>query len=201
LLPVRLDEAEKQKILAHLPELPLGRQARFVEEYDIPPYNAEVLTSARSLSDYFEDTIRAYGGETKRVSNWIMNDVLALLNERALSAKELQLRPEHLAEIIRLVDENAINASTGRDLLIKVEDSGIPPRQIVEVEGLSQVSDSAAIRAICAEIIKENPSQTGQYQAGKTELLGWFIGRVMGKTKGKADPQTAKTALQELLGK
>ena len=201
LLPVRLDEDEKEKILAQLPELPLERQARFVEEYGLPQYNAEVLTSERSLSDYFEKAIQAYGGEAKRVSNWIMNDVLALLKERALPAGKLQIKPEHLAEIIKLVDEDTINASTGRDLLHKVEESGIPPRQIVETEGLAQVSDSAAIEVICTEIINANPGQTAQYQSGKTELLGWFIGQVMAKTKGKADHQTARTILEKLLAK
>lgn len=201
LLPVRLDEDEKQAILAQLPELPLERQARFEKEYNLPEYNAQVLTSERALSDYFEGAVRAYGGEAKRVSNWIMNDVLALLNERALSVGKLQLTPERLVEIIKLVNENIINTSTAKDLLLKVEESGKSPEKIVEEEGLAQLSDKAAIQAICAEIIRENPGQVEQYQAGKKELLGWFIGQVMAKTQGKADPQAARTAIQELLAK
>lgn len=205
LLPVRFDEEEKTAILAKLPELPLARQARFQKEYNLPEYNAQVLTSERALSEYFESTVQAYAGKAKlhkiarQVSNWIMNDVLALLNEKELSAEELQLTPQHLATIITLVDEETINTATGKDLLLKVEASGKSPLSIVEEEGLAQVSDREVIRDICAQVITENPDQVAQYQAGKKGLIGWFIGQVMAKTQGKADPQGARQTLQELL--
>ncbi|OQY27572.1 MAG: glutaminyl-tRNA synthase (glutamine-hydrolyzing) subunit B [Anaerolineaceae bacterium 4572_5.1] len=138
LLPVRLDAEEKDKVLAQLPELPLKRQARFEKEYELPTYNAEILTSERALSDYFEATVKFYRGEAKQVSNWIMNDVLGILNERGLSAPELQLTPERLAKVIILVDNKVINTSTGRDILRKVESSGKDPAQIVE-EDLRQL--------------------------------------------------------------
>ncbi|MEA2008253.1 MAG: Asp-tRNA(Asn)/Glu-tRNA(Gln) amidotransferase subunit GatB [Chloroflexota bacterium] len=201
LLPVRLDEEEKKAILAQLPELPKKRQTRFEEEYQLPPYNAEILTSERALSDYFEATVKAYHGEAKQVSNWIMNDVLNILNERGLSATELQLTPERLAKTITLVDDKIINTSTGKDILRKVENSGKNPAQIVEEEGLSQMTDNTAIQAVCAKIIKENPAQVEQYQNGKKMVLGWLIGQVMGKTRGKANPQAVRTMLQELLTK
>ncbi len=199
LLPVRLDAEEKDKVLAQLPELPLKRQARFEKEYELPTYNAEILTSERALSDYFEATVKFYRGEAKQVSNWIMNDVLGILNERGLSAPELQLTPERLAKVIILVDNKVINTSTGRDILRKVESSGKDPAQIVEEEGLSQMTDNAAIEKVCAEIIEENPSQVEQYQNGKKMVLGWLIGQVMGKTRGKADPQAVRAMLQKLL--
>ncbi len=199
LLPIHLDDDWRERILAGMPELPLARRARFMEQYGLPEYDADILTTERSLSDYFEEAVRAYGGDPKRVSNWLMNDVLRMLNDRGLTAADLKLTPSYLAEIIRLVDAGTVNTSTGKALLEKVEDSGRPPREIVEAEGLAQVTDTDAIRAVCAEVIAENPDEVAKYRAGKTTLIGWFVGQVMRKTRGKADPQQARELLQSLL--
>jgi aspartyl-tRNA(Asn)/glutamyl-tRNA(Gln) amidotransferase subunit B len=104
-----------------------------------------------------------------------------------------------LAEIIKLVDAGTVNTSTGKSLLEKVEDMGKSPAQIVADEGLAQVSDEDAIRVICAEVIDENPEQVATYKGGKTSIIGWFVGQVMRKSQGKADPQMAKAMLEELL--
>ncbi len=199
LLPLRLDEAWKAAILADFPELPLERRARFGAEYDLPEYDADLLTSERSLSEYFEAAVKAYGGDPKRVSNWLLNDVMRLLNEGGKTAGELRLTPAFLAEIIRMVDQGKVNTPTGKALLEKTETSGKSPREIVAAEGLSQVSDSAAIRQICEKILAENPQQVARYRGGKTGLLGWFMGQVMRATRGKADPNTARSILQALL--
>jgi aspartyl-tRNA(Asn)/glutamyl-tRNA(Gln) amidotransferase subunit B len=199
LLPIRLDETWKRTILAEMPELPLERRQRFTEEYGLPEYDADILTVERSLSEYFEAAVKAYGGDPKRVSNYIMNDVLRMLNEAGKTAGELRLSPAYLAEIIRLVDAGTINTSTGKRLLQKVEDSGKPPSAIVEEEGLGKVSDDAAIRAVCQEVLAENPNEVSTYKAGKATLIGWFVGQVMRKMGGKADPTLARQILEELL--
>jgi len=199
LLPIRIDDAWRDDILTQLPELPLERRARFIEQYDLPEYDANILTDERSLSDYFETAVSAYGADSKRVSNWLMNDVLRMINEREIKAGDLQLTPEYLAEIIKMVDNGTVNTSTGKSLLDKVEDAGKSPTQIVEDEGLAKVSDEGAIRAICAEVVKENPDQVATYQGGKTSIIGWFVGQVMKKSRGKADPQVVKAMLEELL--
>jgi aspartyl-tRNA(Asn)/glutamyl-tRNA(Gln) amidotransferase subunit B len=124
LLPVYLTEAWKAAILTDFPELPLAGCQRFTEQYGLPEYDADILTSERSLSDYFETAVKAYAGDPKRVSNWIMNDVLRMLNDRSLTAIELKLTPAYLAQILRLIDSSTINNNTGKSLLIKVEDSG-----------------------------------------------------------------------------
>ncbi|MDH3944063.1 MAG: Asp-tRNA(Asn)/Glu-tRNA(Gln) amidotransferase subunit GatB, partial [Anaerolineae bacterium] len=201
LLAVRIDKEWLDEILADMPELPLERRTRFVEEYKLPEYDANILTSERSLSDYFETAAKAYGGEVKRLSNWLMNDVMAMLNEKGITAGELKLTPEYLAEIVKLVDAKTVNTPTGKALLEKVEASGQAPGEIVEVEGLGQVSDEGAIREICAQVVAENPDQVATYQGGKQGLMGWFVGQVMAKTKGKADPKKAQEILQELLKK
>jgi aspartyl-tRNA(Asn)/glutamyl-tRNA(Gln) amidotransferase subunit B len=199
LLPVRLDEAWKQAILAGLPELPLERRARFMVEYGLPEYDADILTSERKLSDYFEAAIKAYGGDAKRVSNWMMNDVLRMLNDRGLSAAELNLTPTHLAEILKLVDSGTININTGKSLLQKVQDTRLAPGAIVQAEGLGKVSDDAAIRTVCQEIMAESPKEVASYKSGKVTLIGWFVGQVMRKMRGKADATLARTILEELL--
>ncbi len=202
LLPVRLDDAWTSRILAQLPELPLARRDRFVSEYGLPGYDADILTGERTLSEYFEAAVKAYGGDAqgaKRVSNVLMNDVLRMINDRGTAAGDLRLTPAYLAEILKLVDTGAINTSTGKSLLQKVEDSGRAPGEIVQSEGLAKVSDDAAIRAVVAEVLAESPKEVESYKGGKVTLMGWFVGQVMKKMRGKADPALARKILEELL--
>jgi aspartyl-tRNA(Asn)/glutamyl-tRNA(Gln) amidotransferase subunit B len=199
LLPIRLDETWRAAILGNMPELPLERRARFVTQYGIPEYDADILTNERSLADYFEGSIAAYGGDAKRVSNWLMNDVLRMINERGLTAADLHLSPVYLAEIIKLVDAGEVNTSTGKSLLEKVQDSEKSPQEIVKEEGLARVGDEEAIRAFCAAVVAENPEQAASYRKGKVSLIGWFVGQVMRKSGGKADPQLARCIMESLL--
>jgi aspartyl-tRNA(Asn)/glutamyl-tRNA(Gln) amidotransferase subunit B len=199
LLPVRIDDSWRKAILASLPELPLERRARFIQEYGLPEYDADILTGERTLSEYFETAIQAYGGDPKRVSNWVMNDVLRLINDRDVSAEEIRITPDYLGEIIKLVDSGTINTSTGKSLVEKVEDTGQSPAEIVAAEGLGVVRDDDALREIISEVIESNPDQVSTYQGGKTTIIGWFVGQVMKKSRGKADPQLTRAILEELL--
>jgi aspartyl-tRNA(Asn)/glutamyl-tRNA(Gln) amidotransferase subunit B len=199
LLPIRLSEEWKAEILADFPELPLARRARFVEQYNLPEYDADILTSERKLSDYYENTVQAYGGDPKKVSNWLMNDVLRMINDQGLNPEEMKLTPGALAEILQLVDKGTININTGKSLLQKVQDSGRTPGEIVADEGLGLVSDDSAIRAVCEELLAESPNEVASYRAGKVTLTGWFVGGVMKKMRGKADAALARKILEELL--
>jgi aspartyl-tRNA(Asn)/glutamyl-tRNA(Gln) amidotransferase subunit B len=199
LLPIYLTDEWQAAILDSMPELPLARRARFMAEYGLPEYDADILTSERSLSDYFEAAVAAYGGDPKRASNWLMNDVLSMLNERGLTAGELALTPAYFAEVLKLMDAGTVNTPTGKGLLLKVQDSGLAPGAIVEAEGLAQVSDSGALKELAAEIIANSPDQVAQYRGGKDSLIGWLVGQLMAKTGGKADPNTARAVLLELL--
>jgi aspartyl-tRNA(Asn)/glutamyl-tRNA(Gln) amidotransferase subunit B len=165
----------------------------------LPLYDAEILTEERSLSDYFEETVSEFGGDPKIVSNWLMNDVLRLIRENNINAGQLQLRPQHLAEIIRMVEAKQITNSTGKGLLEKVEKTGNDPRTLVEEEGLGKVSDEDTVRSIIQEVLSANPEQVAIYQGGKTTLIGWFVGQIMRETKGQADAQLARAILEELL--
>jgi len=199
LLPIRMTAEWKAAILANLPELPLARRARFMQAYGLPEYDADILTGDRPLSDYFEAALKAYGGDPKRMSNWMMNEVLRMVNERGVSADALKLTPKHLAEILKLVDDGVINTSTGKALVEKVEASGKAPGEIVHAEGLAKVSDDSAIRVVVAEVIAESPNEVSSYKGGKETLMGWFVGQVMKKMRGKADPQLARQILEEML--
>jgi aspartyl-tRNA(Asn)/glutamyl-tRNA(Gln) amidotransferase subunit B len=203
LLPLRVDDDWKKDILKDLPELPLDRRLRFAQQYALPVYDADILTGELSLSEYYESAVKAYSGDAKRVSNWILNDILRILNDKGIEepqAGNLRITPQYLAEIIRMVDENTINTSTGKTLLEKVEASGLSPAEIVSKENLAKVSDTSAIAGLCEEVIAANPAEVQTYRNGKMTLIGWFVGQVMQKSRGKADPQVVRTTMEKLLG-
>ncbi len=201
LLPLDLTQAWLDEILKDFPELPLERKARFISEYKLPEYDADILTGERNLSDYFETAVQVYAGDPKKVSNYLMNDILRMLNESGKTANQLKLTPTYLAEILKMVDAGQINTSTGKSLLEKVETSGKPPKSIVESEGLGLVSDDSAIRAVAEKIVAANPKEVESFRAGKETLIGWFTGQVMREMRGKADPKLATQILMELLKK
>ena len=201
LLPVILNEGWKNSILSDLPELPLARRSRFISEYGLPEYDADILTNEKSLSDYFMETAKEYNGDVKRVSNWMINDVLRMLKDNGINARELVITPAHLSRIITLVDSNVINTNTGKDLLEKVNKSGKSPDEIISSEGLGKVRDDQAIRMVVEAVIAESPKEVSAYKTGKLGLMGFFVGQVMKKMAGKADAQMARTVLDELLKK
>jgi len=182
LLSLELTAAWREEVIAELPELPLARRAR-----DKP------------ISEYFEAAVRAYQGDAKVVSNWIMNELLRMLNDLGLDASELTLSPEHLSEVIKMVDAGTVNSATAKSLLVKVQENGKSPAAIVEEEGLVQVSDDSALQAVIHEILAKNPEEVNSFRAGKEGLFGWFMGQVMRETRGKADPQLTRELLQKNL--
>ena len=199
LLSLRIDEEWLSENLRNMPELPLARRARLMQEYQLPEYDADILTTERSLAEYFENALEAYGGDPKKVSNWMMNDILRMLKEMNINASDLSITPEHLAHLIKLVDEGIINAPTAKSLLVKIQESGKSPQTLVEELGLSQVSDADAIRQVCEEIISAYPDEVAAYRSGKQGLLGWFVGQVMQRMRGKAEPQLTRQLLEQLL--
>jgi len=197
LLPLELTEDWRDAVLAELPELPLERRVRFMSEYDLPLYDADILVENKPLSEYFEAAVKAYNGSPKVVSNWIMNEILRMLNELGLNADELRLTPADFADVIQMVDAGKINNATGKSLLVKVQESGKTPQAIVEEEGLGQVSDDSSLQAAIDKVLDASPDEVESFRGGKEGLFGWFMGQVMRETRGKADPQLTR----ELLGK
>jgi len=199
LLPVILDSIEINGIYSSLPELPMQCRDRFMEVFNLPEYDADILTTDRHLAEYFEKAVEEYQGDPKKVSNWIINDVIRITNELGISIQQLELTPIFLVKIIQMVDQEMINNATGKALLEKVQKSGISPSEIVEKENLAQVSDQISIKTACQEVIDENPGEVEKYKSGKDSLIGWFVGQVMRKSNGKADPKITRQIFEELL--
>lgn len=192
--------AETEKAL---PELPAAKRARFVESYGIPHYDAEVLTSSREVADFFEEVAKGCGNG-KAASNWIMTEVMREVKgqgaaEDGASSASWPITPAALAELIRLVDEGAINGKTAKDVFARMWASGESPRVIVEREGLSQVSDTGAIEAAIREVMAASPDQVATYRKGRTNTLGWFVGQVMKKTGGRANPKIVNDLMKAAL--
>jgi aspartyl-tRNA(Asn)/glutamyl-tRNA(Gln) amidotransferase subunit B len=198
LLPVRVDPAWRDEILARLPELPLERYARFIAQYHLPVYDATILSEERSLSDYFEEAVRLYGGEPKIIANWVQNEVLRLLKENNLAARDLAFSPAHLAELAQLVEDKTITRQTAVSVIPKVIATGQGPQAIVAAEGLAQISGDEAVRALARQVVAENPKEVEAYRA-KPSLLKWFVGQVMRKSKGQANAQVAERLLKDIL--
>ncbi len=199
LMPVVLSQEQIEAWHEELPELPWVRKQRFITDYKLPVYDAGILTTERDLSDYFEETLNFYGGDPKRVSNWMMNEILRLVNESGTSASGLNIRPRDLAEIIQMVDSGTITAAVGKDLIDLVQQSGKAPSRIAAEKNLTVVSDEGIIRGICEKVVSSNPKEAEAFRAGKETLLGWFTGQVMRETKGKADAKLVGKILKSML--
>jgi aspartyl-tRNA(Asn)/glutamyl-tRNA(Gln) amidotransferase subunit B len=199
LVALRLEPEWLEQMRRDLPELPRERRQRFEEEYGLPAYDAQVLTDDRDVADFFEAAARLYENP-KSISNWVMRDVLGALNERGLGIRETKLTPELLVELLRLVDERRVTAAIAREVLPEVTQSGTSPAAVVQARGLEAVRDTGELEAIAGEVIEANPKQVEQYRSGQEKLVNFFVGQVMKRTRGKADPNLVKEILARMLG-
>ena len=199
LVPLEIDEAWIDTVRNSLPELPDARKERFVKDYDLPRYDAEVLTAARELADYFEDCARNVK-TPKLVSNWVMGTLLGLLNSEGKSIDQSPVSAAQLAELIALIETDVISGKIAKTVFDEMVASGKAPKVIVEEKGLVQVTDASAIESVVDQVISANPSEVEKFKAGNAKLMGFFVGQVMRETKGKANPQMVNTLLKEKLG-
>jgi len=201
LLPLVIGEDWTAGMKKSLPELPQHRERRFVTEYGLPEYDANVLTVTRELADYFEQTAKlASGTDPKKVSNWIMGEVLAVLRERNLEIHEFKVKPEQLAGMFALIEKGTISGKIAKTVFEEMVESGKSPGGIVESRGLVQISDEGAIQRIVERVLADNPGQAAEYRAGKQKVFGFFMGQVMKETRGKANPQMVNELLRKALG-
>ncbi len=199
LVPLKIDEAWIGRIKSDLPELPDARKDRFMDQYGLPAYDADVLTGARELADYFEACAQAVNNP-KLVSNWIMGSLLGLLNAEGKSIEETPISARQMAELLKLIDDEVISGKIAKTVFDEMVASGKTPKAIVEEKGLVQVTDQSAIEVVVDKVIADCPDEVAAYQAGKKKLLGFFVGRVMKETQGKANPQMVNTLLKKKLG-
>jgi aspartyl-tRNA(Asn)/glutamyl-tRNA(Gln) amidotransferase subunit B len=199
--PLTIDPARIDRVRAELPELPGPRRARFVAEYGVTDEDARLLTDERELADWYEAAARAAvgTGAAKRVANWVLSELLRELNRDGRPLADCPIRPDQLAALVELIDGGTISGKIAKDVFAKMVAGGGDPAAIVEREGLVQVTDTAAIEAAAREVIDKNPKQAEQYRAGKSNMLGFFVGQVMKATGGKANPQAVNEILRRLL--
>ncbi|MFZ2488154.1 MAG: Asp-tRNA(Asn)/Glu-tRNA(Gln) amidotransferase subunit GatB [Anaerolineae bacterium] len=205
--PLALSAPWVEQLRAALPELPDARAERFVAVYGLTPRDAAVLTAERAVAEWFEQAVRAYAGSAQEVANWITGSVFALrarteerAGQEADDLTSLPFHPADLAALIELVDQGIINRNTGKKVLEQMARTGEPPAAIVEAQGLAQVSDAGGLAQMVDALLAANPGEVEKYRAGKTSLLGWFMGQVMKETRGQAQPDLVRTLLTEKLG-
>jgi aspartyl-tRNA(Asn)/glutamyl-tRNA(Gln) amidotransferase subunit B len=202
LLPVEVDDAMLAAARDSLPEPPPQRRRRFVEQHGLSDYEASVLTDQREVADYFEAAVAAHDAP-KSLANWIINEVLAVLNERRITVAEFELPPEWIADLVRQLDERKINAQAARYMMLEAleptpEPTPTPDELLAEL-GLEQISDASALQPAVEQVLAENPKMVADYAAGKKNVIGALIGQVMRATRGKADPKLAREMLAERL--
>jgi aspartyl-tRNA(Asn)/glutamyl-tRNA(Gln) amidotransferase subunit B len=198
LVPIVIDEEWVDEIRENLPELPLAKRERFINDYGLSAYDAGVLTSSRALADYYEEVVFR-SGQPKIAANWVMGDVLRFLNEDKRDIRDCPLSPASLAGMIRLIQEGTISGKMAKEVVEEMYKTGKTPDEIVKDQGLVQITDEFALTKTIAEIIEQNLEQLADYRAGKEKLFGFFVGQAMKATQGKANPKIINDLLKKML--
>jgi aspartyl-tRNA(Asn)/glutamyl-tRNA(Gln) amidotransferase subunit B len=202
LLPVVIDEEWIAKIRGSLPELPDTRKARFVSQYDIPAYDAELLTSRKDVADYFESALIIHRNP-KALANWITSDLFRLIKQRTLDENlyitDWPVRADNLATLVALIDEGKISGKIAKTVCEAMADSGRSPHEVIAEKGLEQISDPTSIERIIDEVLAVYPKQVADFQAGNQKIFGFLVGQIMKATEGKANPQKTNEILRRKL--
>jgi aspartyl-tRNA(Asn)/glutamyl-tRNA(Gln) amidotransferase subunit B len=199
LVPIIADRQWVEEIKASLPELPDARRMRFVSEYGLPEYDADLLTAERPAAEWFEEAVRA-GAQPKAVSNWMMGELMKLLNEENRAIEDCPLKPVQLAGLLSLIDKGTISGKIAKTVFDEMYKTGKDAEDIVKEKGLVQISDASAIEKVVDEIIAGSPKEVERYKGGEEKLLGFFVGQAMKAMKGKANPQLLNELLKKKLG-
>ena len=198
LVPLQVAEKWVEEIRQSLPELPDDKKERFVKEYGIPEYDAEILTSTKAMANYYEECVRLFQ-EAKTVSNWMMGDLLRELKRDEREIDQCPVTPQHLAEMLLMVREGTISGKIAKDVFEEMYRTGEEPEKIVKDKGWTQIVDEAEIEKAVEVAMESNPKQVEDYQKGKEKLFGFFVGEVMKQTRGKANPKLVNELLKKKL--
>lgn len=198
LVPLNIDEAWIARVAETLPEMPDAKRKRFIETYVLPTYDAAILTSSQALADFFEEAVSLFQ-KAKIVSNWVMGDLLRELNQENKEIEEALIRPKDLAALLKLIDDGTISGKIAKTVFEEMIQTGKDPAVIVQEKGLTQVSDEGALGQMIDEVMIANPKEVAGYRGGKKKLMGFFVGQVMRKTSGKANPGKVNSLLKEKL--
>ena len=198
LVPVIISDEWLQAVKDRQPELRTEKLARYKKEFDIPDYDAEILTGSKHLADLFEETTELCG-KPKKVSNWLMGETLRLLKEAGQEPEEITFSAAHLAKLIELLDAGTINQTVAKEVFEQIFREDIDPEQYVEAHGLKMVNDDNLLRTVVEQVIAANPQSVADYRGGKEKALGFLVGQTMKQMEGKANPGAVNKMLKELL--
>lgn len=198
LMPLEISREWIEKIRATMPELPNEKKQRYTD-LGLSEYDAGIVVEQPDLAFFFDEVLRE-GANPKIAVNFLMGEIAAYLKEEKLSINETKLTPQNLTELTKLIDKNTISNNIGKQIIFTMLKEGTSASEIVEKQGLSQISDEGAIKEIVQKVVNSNPEQVAAYKAGKTQLFGFFVGQVMKETKGRANPKSVNDLLKELLG-
>ncbi|MHB8844281.1 MAG: Asp-tRNA(Asn)/Glu-tRNA(Gln) amidotransferase subunit GatB [Nitrospirota bacterium] len=198
LVPVVTSPDTVEAIGKTIPELPDAKRERFVREYGLPEYDADMLTQSRALAAYYEEAVKL-SGQPKVISNWMMGELARLLNSENKEIEDCPVRPDRLAGMVKMIESGVISTKIAKTVFEEMYRSGKDAGTVVKEQGLVQVSDTGAIEQIIAEVIKANPAQHADYKGGKDKLFGFFVGQVMKASKGKANPEMVNELLKKKL--
>ncbi|MBN2571742.1 MAG: Asp-tRNA(Asn)/Glu-tRNA(Gln) amidotransferase subunit GatB [Ignavibacteriales bacterium] len=200
LVPILINNEWQVKIKQSIPELPDAKKNRFCKDYNLPIYDAEVLTSSRELADYYENVVKVTY-DFKTASNWVMGDVLQIINEKKISINDFSISSQNLGQLINLVNKNIISGKIAKNVFQFMLEESKEPEEIVKERNLIQITDTSEIEKIIDEVISKSPKQVDDYLSGKDKIIGYFVGQIMSATKGKANPQMVNDLLLKKLNK
>jgi len=199
LLPVEITDELRAQVKADLPELPAIKKQRFIEQYGQDTEAATILTSSRQLADFYEAVVKESGCEAKLCTNWVSGNFLGALNKASLEITESPISSDRLAGLLKRIADNTISGKIAKQVFDALWESDLSADDIIDQQGLKQITDSGAIEAIIDKIIADNPGQVQQYLSGKDKLFGFFVGQVMKQTQGKANPGEVNKMLKDKL--
>jgi aspartyl-tRNA(Asn)/glutamyl-tRNA(Gln) amidotransferase subunit B len=197
--PLLVSDAWLSEIRSRMPELPARKRERFINEYGLREYDAQVLTATRAISDYFERATAA-SGDPKATANWVIGDLMGTLKSEGKEITDSPVSAEALGELVALIGKGEITGKLAKEILPKMFASGESARSIIDREGLRQITDTSALEKIVDDVIAANPRQVEQYKGGKTTVIGFLVGQVMKASRGQASPQGVQEILRKKLG-
>jgi aspartyl-tRNA(Asn)/glutamyl-tRNA(Gln) amidotransferase subunit B len=198
LVPLRVSEAWLSEIRERMPELPASRRNRFITSYGLREYDAQVLTSTRGMSDYFE-TVASVSGDPRAAANWVMGDLAGMLKQEGKEIESSPVSAAHLGQLVALIAQGKISGKLAKEIFPKMWETGDAPDVIMTREGLASISDEGALGKIIDDVIAANPKQVEQYRGGKAQVIGFLVGQIMKASRGQADPAAVNRMLKEKL--
>ncbi len=198
LVPLIVDDAWIQDVQSTMPELPEAKKARFIDQYGLSDYDAGILTASLDMANFFEETVRPLEN-IKQAANWTMTTLMGMLNAKGVDITMSPISAQSFSKLLSLMENGTINAKAAKTVFEKMAESGQDPEAIVKEQGLEQVSNQSELEGLVEEVITENPNEAQAYRNGKTKLFSFFMGQIMKKTRGKADPKVVTPLLKSKL--